>query len=427
MLRNISAFIGIGILLTGCGATMESKLDNLRSGYIQNNSPEIIAKQFSGGVSDFKDMDNLELLIVGDALFRSNQFKESDEVFQEFNRREPDITGFNLGDEAATLLAGNMATDYRPFMMDTLFVSYYQLWDAIALGDMNTARVIINQSYAKQKEMSIAYDSLIKETLNNTIDDANNTGAIGEIQNRVKVWKSYDTIMNPALTYLSGIYFLNMGEYNDAKLYLERSFGMMPNNSFIKSDLKHAEQNKRPNNTAWIFIEDSFAPKLKEELTEIPWIIDYNLTLIPIFYSEPVFYPNDNKYQGSKLLADVDAMFMTEYRYYQVNEMIRTLISAASKTALQSAMYNSGSEYSSLMGLGATLYAYASSSAEVRTWASLPKNIWLLRVDKPSNGVIELKTSNGTLTEIDVPYNGNHIIYVRPNKLAVDTKIIKIK
>ena len=47
--------------------------------------------------------------------------------------------------------------------MDSLFVSYYQIWDLLALGKFDDARVVINQSYARQQKMSIEYKKLIEE------------------------------------------------------------------------------------------------------------------------------------------------------------------------------------------------------------------------------------------------------------------------
>ncbi len=419
-LLSISSFFILG----ACSAGMESRLENARSNYLQN-SPITVAKSFDGVTDDYGNLDNLELLIAGDALFRANEFEKSDDIFEEFNRRQLNLTDFDMGREATILLGGNMSASYRPFMMDSLFASYYQLWDVLALNEMDNAQVVINQAYEKQKKMGGEYEELINQTNENIKNNQDEFNAL--FSDRKSTWKVYSEIMNPALTYLSGLYFLNVGDFTDAKTFLERAGGMMPNNSYIDQDLSDAKSKRTPNGIAWIFIENSFAPKLTEQRTEIPWIIDGNLTFITMATSQPMYFNTDPVVKNSKLLADVDAMFMTEYQHYRENEELRMFASAVSKTILQSTMYNSGSDASPLMGLMATAYSMATTSAEVRTFATLPKSIWLYRVKKPNNGEIELKTGSGTLTTINIPVDGNHIIYVRPNKLAVDTKIIRIK
>lgn len=64
------------------------------------------------------------------------------------------------------------------------------------------------------------------------------------LQKQNATWGAYRDIMNPALMYLSGIWFLNAGDYMDAETYLKRAVGMTPKNSFIATDLKLAEKNQ---------------------------------------------------------------------------------------------------------------------------------------------------------------------------------------
>ncbi len=412
-------------LLSACATDMEHKLDSVRNGYASGTSPVLSANKFNGNESDFADMDNLEILITADAMFRDNQFKNSDTAFEDFNKRGIDYTGFDLSRELGTLLGGNMANEYRPYMMDSLFVSYYQIWDNLALNDFNTARVVINQSYEKQKNMSIAYDELINAT-NESLADSD-TDTADEILRETQIWRGYNAIMNPALTYLSGLYFLNMGDFADAKTYLERTTGMVPDNEYVRRDLISAKNKIIPDNTVWFFIETGFAPKLYEKRTNIPMIIDYNVTFVPIAMSYPAFYDNDTHIKGSQILADVDAMFITEYSQYRINESLRSAASAASRAALQAASYGSNSNAAPLMGLAAQIYSQLSTSAEIRTWATLPQYIWLYRVSKPADGQIVLKSTNGAEITISVPTNGNHLIYVRENELEFDIKTIKIK
>lgn len=420
-MRKIFYFLLPIFILIGCAQNMQQRLDNVRQGFFANDFVDA-AQEFSGG-TDFGAMDNLELLISSDALFHSNDFTASDAGYEEFNHRNIDLTGGSLGREATALIAGNMANEYRPYMMDSLFVSYYQLWAALAQSRFDDARVIINQSYARQQNMSREYADLIEESQQSY---AENPDLVTQIQNSNSNWLAFRNIMNPALTYLAGIYFLNMGDFSDATTYLKRADGMSPGNSFIKQDLQSAEQGKIPSNVVWVFIEDSFAPKLQEERINVPMVTGNGISIVPIAISEPVFFDSVVSIDGAQELANVDALFMTEYGQYRINEALRAWASATTRAVLQSAMYNSNSQYAPFMGLSSTLFSVATTNAEVRTWATLPKNIYLLRTQKNKSGLIELHSNGNLIAEIPVP-DGNVLVYIRFGNNAYDTKVIKIK
>jgi len=167
-MRQIGIFIFV-IILTGCSANMTSRLDDVQSGYVAGEYA-VAADTFAGG-RDLASQNNLEVLISADAAFHKNDFAESDVAYEEFNQRNIDLTGGDIGREIGALLGGNMSNDYRPYMMDALFVSYYQLWNALAMGNTNDARVIINQSYARQQKMSREYDALVQETQKSANDN----------------------------------------------------------------------------------------------------------------------------------------------------------------------------------------------------------------------------------------------------------------
>lgn len=102
------------------------------------------------------------------------------------------------------------------------------------------------------------------------------------------------------------------------------------------------------------------------------------------------------------MLANVDAMFMTEYREYQTNEILRSFTSAASKTALQASMYNSHSNSAPILGILSSIYTVASSNTDVRTWATLPKYIFVLRTSESSNdknNLIYTRIIDGKITD----------------------------
>lgn len=206
------------LCLCGCSGAMNARLNTVRNEF---NANEFVrgAQKFAHN-QDVESQDSLELLISGMAYFQNGDFDLSDNAFEVWRKKEYDIFGTSALREGEILLGGNMAAEYKPYMMDSLFVSYYQIWDAIGAGRKNDVRVIINQSYNQQQKISREYKKLIS-------DRNENAEIISELDTANGKWAIYNDIMNPALMYLSGIWFLTNGDFDDAQTYLGRASGMV--------------------------------------------------------------------------------------------------------------------------------------------------------------------------------------------------------
>lgn len=381
-------YICLFLFLGACASTTQAYLDNIQNDFANGN--------FEASEKSIEEQNNLDLLIDGIALFHADKYEQSDLRFEEFNKRNLHETSTSISREAAGLLLGGGVNSYKPYMMDSLFVSYYQIWDLLAMHDWANARVVINQSYARQQNMSIEYKKMIEENKNKI---SSNTEINQLIDKNTADWVVFSDIMNPALMYLSGIYFLNDGDFDNAITYLKRASGMMPENTFIKQDLEYAQKRIAPKNTTWHFIDSGFAPRLREQNTGI---FLPNIGMVYFSFSEPYLNNDSGVIKSAQLLANVDAMFMTEYREYQTNEILRSFTSAASKATLQATMYNSGSDSAPILGILSSIYTVASSNTDVRTWATLPKYIYVLRETKSSdskNNLIYTRIINGKITD----------------------------
>lgn len=386
-MRKILCFCLL-LFLGACASTTQSYLDN-----VQNNFANA---KYEINETPVDKQNNIDLLINGIALFHADKYEQSDSAFEEFNKRNLDETSTSISREAAGLLLGGGVNSYKPYMMDSLFVSYYQIWDLLAMHDWSNARVVINQSYERQKNMSIEYKKMIEENKNKISEYTELNEFIDE---NTADWLAFSDIMNPALMYLSGIYFLNDGDFDNATLYLKRASGMVPENNFIKQDLKMAEKHTKPKNTTWQFIETGFAPRLREENTGL---FLPTLGMVYFSFSKPYLNSDFTQPNNAEMLANVDAMFITEYREYQTNEILRSFTSAASKTALQASMYNSHSNSAPILGILSSIYTVASSNTDVRTWATLPKYIFVLRTSESSNdknNLIYTRIIDGKITD----------------------------
>jgi len=401
------------VALFGCAQDMERKLDTVRRDFSAGNfSAQVVGD------------DNLDPLLRGNALFQENRFGESDKEFERINARMADAQSGGLLSEAGKAAAGAMSAEYKPYFMDDLMVSYYQLWAALADGRVSDARVIINQSYDKQKRLSEEYAKLLGSR------EKERGGIAAKMRKENAQWESYKDIMNPALTYLSGIYFMNFAQnasdFDTARLYLARADGMAPENKCIKEDLSYAKSGRAPSGVAWVFIESGFAPKLKERRTDWPVYSNNGVHYVSVAVSAPVVFVDMPRVAGSELISNVDAMFMTEFKEYSVNQALRVFASVAAKAALQGAADKYGG---ALGGLVAAAASVAMTSAEVRTWATLPKKVYVIRHDKKKgkDELISIKIGDRILSNIKVDRAGNDLIYIRMTGERIEPKIIKLK
>ncbi|MCQ2580722.1 MAG: hypothetical protein MJ164_00930 [Alphaproteobacteria bacterium] len=394
-------------ILSGCANVMVGQLDDARESFANNDFIES-ATQFADN-KNISEQNSLELLITGLNQFQAQDYRASDTTFEEFNKRNINTTSGSILREATNIIAGRMASEYRPYMMDSLFVSYYQIWDAIGDGRHDDVRVIINQSYARQQEMSREYADLVEK--NSEKNTPENSELVSKLEENKANWAAYTDIMNPALMYLAGIWFLNDGDFNDAETYLKRAVGMSDGNSYVATDLDLSEQKTKPTNTTWIFIESGFAPRLRQETVSLPIVTNNGIIWSAVAIAVPEFGHSAVYIPGVKPLADVNAMFMTEFNEYSINDALRAFTATSARTIAQSAVYNSDSPYAGLFGLGATLFSVATTDAEIRSWVTLPENIGVMRVN--TTDLIGGKLNDKLGISLDLKTSGNYLIYVR--------------
>ena len=403
------------LMLTGCASSMRTHLDKIQNDFATGKFEQITADK------NIQDENNLDLLIGATALFHENKFSESDAAFEKFNKQNIDETSSSLSRETTGLLFGQGANSYKPYMMDSLFVSYYQIWNLLATSDWANARVVINQSYERQKNMSLEYKKLIEK---NKTELNDSTELKDELNKNKSDWAAFSDIMNPALMYLSGIYFLNDGDFANAETYLKRANGMMPDNTFIKTDLEYAQKHQKPKNTTWIFTDSGFAPRLRDKDFSI-YVPSVGVVYFSV--SEPYFNKTYSMPKDSQLLSDIDKMFLTEYNEYRVNEILRAYTSAASKAALQATMYNQSNKNSGVIfGLLSSVYTISSSNADVRTWATLPKQIFVQRIDRNKTNIDDINIDSDEIKS-QIKTSNNNLIYVRQHDIITDMKFINLK
>lgn len=126
-------------------------------------------------------------------------------------------------------------------------------------------------------------------------------------------------------------------------------------------------------------------------------------------------------------LANVDALVKVEYDVYMRGaigrEITRTVVDVGIQVALGVAADNTR-DWRTQTALIASQYAVATYSAlrrgaDTRSWATLPKTVYLARVKRPSDGVLEITADGNPVAQVKLP-EGNSMIFVRkPSAVAI--------
>ena len=201
-------------------------------------------------------------------------------------------------------------------------------------------------------------------------------------------------------------------------------------------DFAEADKGLKPRNQVWIWAEDGLCPAREE------WRIDLPLLLIP-YAGRYVKYAGlclprllerpDAAASWSiggvpmEVIADVDALAKIEYDVYMrgaiAREITRTVIDVGLQVALGVTAEHT-SDSTTRIALMASQYSVAAHralrrGADIRCWTSLPKSVYLLRMQRPADGILSVNADGVDVVHTELP-PGNSMVFVRkPSAAAV--------
>ena len=233
---------------------------------------------------------------------------------------------------------------------------------------------------------------------------------------------------NPYLSHVCGVFRWLDGD-GDGAGFLRDAARLRPGNSVVKSDLAACGAGEKPAGQVWVYAEDGLGPRREK------WRIDLPLGLIP-YAGKYVVYaglalPRLMEMPAAAMswnaggvqmeeLASVESLMKVEYDVYMRGairrEVTRTIVDVGIQAALGVAADNAGDSRTKL-ALKASQYAVAGYSAlrrgaDTREWASLPKRVFVARLERPADGVVKITADGRNVAEVVLP-EGNAMVFVR--------------
>jgi len=359
-------------------------------------------------------------------------FEAVENLFQSYDAA-PEVS---LSAESISAFSNPYALPYRGRSYDRIMTATYRALNYLELGDQAKARVALNRALFRQedaKRLAVEKERIAREEMGNVDANHSSSGRLVrsyEVSNAMSQGSSdfvglpiYQDYMNPLSVWLHGIFFLHTAQgiedVEKARKSLERAQALSPQNLSIKEDaVWAATAGSRPTVDGkciiYVVHETGEAPAWTEYKFQLPLIVvDRNAPIVNVAFPKISPVPNQDtlsiKYKletfNPSPLASVDGMVVREFNDELPVIKTRAVASATIKAiagyvANKAAEENNrkhGTQGSGFLYLATIIatnaYTTQSAQADLRNWATLPKNISMVRLVVPISEKIYIQNS----------------------------------
>ncbi len=422
--------------LSGCAGGVSTKdvasYDNqLKAGDYQGAATSALA---AGKIEPNGKSDNLLWsLNAGAALVYSGEPARSLPVFD---------FAENMIDQRARSSTKDMG-QYRVKGFDHVMLEYYSAVAAMQPGGPDIARQQWKRTDDQASNAAEDFKSEINEIAKNETVPADfdvgtlfgklnaDPGVIKE-KSSMSTFGAYKPFVNPAATYMSGLYSLNATnpDRDYARIAFTKVREVVGANSLLDSDLALAVKPGKMTPKTWVIFENGQGTTIAQYNVVIPVpIVGKNPKVSVATIALPRLQENTPAAQflvvgaaGEKttVVGNIDYVVRSEFQQRYPSIMRNAVLEAVTKIVLQNV---AAQEKSGLALLAATVVSNV-STADVRSWSALPKNIQAARIETPADGVVTLRTDSGAnLGSAKVPTDVSCIVYVKQMQAGTPASI----
>lgn len=384
----------LGVSLTGCiGYRMD--LEHFNTLYYEESPKK--AYEYSKQFTKKKKNALLWDLQNGLSALYARDYKTSLGVLEQAEQRfDKTQSAFTRGASyvGATMINDNVRA-YGGNIYESVLINYYKAIDYMLLNDSANARVQFNRANERQRRAKEFYyeevqkaikeiDSSKKHNINMERSRVEVSEILNNTYSNLDKYEAYQGLLNPAVSYLSGLFYALNGDKNKGLGYLNEAYGISQS-PFVAKDLVFFKNPNRSHFT-WIIIEDGKEPQKSEFKIDVPiFMIDsvYNVSVaLPKLEKGEAFYQNFTLKDGGKVtpfdtLASIDAVVSSEFRKQLPYIITRAILSATFKVGMQAvANYYLGF----VGGLVTSLYSGVSTFADTRNTSIFAHKIYLMRI-----------------------------------------------
>lgn len=344
----------------------------------------------------------------------------------------------------ATTVVNQTISIYRATPAERIMSSTLNATNHLIKGDFDSARRELVMAHAWQedakdkyaKEISERQDELAAESKKEKMDTSSSVDKVlnDSSFDNLRDLTGYADYQNPFASHLRGVFLMACGanERNNAYWFIKRTLELSPSCSPAVSDdyelLAGAASEALPP-TTWVYFMTGEAPHFEELRLDLPipgGQVNYIAAAFPVLKMNDNYVPGlvvsaDNEISNSSLLVDMDRVIANEFNERKGIIIAQEILSTVLKTIATNAAANEDG----MFGLIAMGYQAASTSADLRSWHTLPKQVHLNRLETPKDGKVTLATYNGvSLGDVFVIPGEDNVIFVTLPSINVPASIL---
>ncbi|CAO3425785.1 hypothetical protein [Azospirillum doebereinerae] len=335
---------------------------------------------------------------------------------------------------------GNTQYEYATY--DGIMVNVYKGLAFLGAGDKASARVEFNRVGDRQsraeEEFSKKKQKLDDEVKRKSDGSFNLSAAMQRVQendyyrnfqSELGKFANYRPFINPAASYMRAIYLMNNADSDSdletARAELVRVRDMVGPSQLIKDELALLNHNrKKAVPRTWVVFENGQAPTFAEYRVTFPVPVlqkkgGVGVGAVTIALPRMNFHPHAHSHLAvatdkaevrTSPVGDFDRVMASEFQRRQDAIMARAVAEAMMKIGMQSVANQTDNQLLKI----AAIVGSQISSADTRSWTSLPKLFEAARVDTPKDGRLTLRNDAGLpIGAVDVPADQSSIVYVK--------------
>ena len=443
---------------TGCQSAYRSHTTSVVAAYTSGDYP--LAASLSAQGAERNQNDETERVIYNLEAARTAQVAGKHEASSTYydavyedtrpylsNKAEDSIT------EGIVTTAVNQAmSTYKATPGERIMSTSLNAINFLALGDLDLARIELNRAADWQEDASDRYASQIEAAQKKIRSQARKKDLDEDLPDGVPEYmrsfyanledlSGYGDYGNPFASHLRGIYLMacgsGPGDRSNAEFELRQAAEMnpacLPALAADLAVLQNRTQAQPP--TTWVYFMTGEVAHFEEFRLDIPipvGNVNYVSAAFPRLETTPnpadtldVAAGQDANARGS-LLVDMDDVVGSEFSVRLPTIILQEITSSATKAAATWAARESAGEYAQLAGI---LYQAATTSADLRSWRTLPKQILVARTLTPDSGKLTLSTASGRSlgTTSVIPGECNLVVVTLPSTAAPRAAIDSIQ
>lgn len=447
-----------GLLLALLSACTSPKLLDAQNAYRAGNldAAAKAIEAYAQSETEENGQSRLIALIEHGSIARARGSHElSNDAFEQANamitafERSPSI---RVSRETLSLLGNPNALPYRGTAYDKIMVSTYRALNFLQLGDLDSARTELFAAFNRQVDSVEKNAERIEDSIQEIEDQASEPGSgasaasmdrtrndpafqrqLEPLRQELQKFRAYAPYVNPYAEFVQALGFMaaaaEFGDLERSRVSLERLAGMLPENDFIRADLKTATAATRGEPLpplTYILFESGTAAYRRDYRIDIPVFLQSGRILyvganIPRLITNHVYVGGlrirleDGNEVAPQLLCDMDTVVAREFEDELPLIVTKTLIGSGLKaTAAYFMQQAAGDGWAGLLTtVATTAYQVAMNNADLRTWATLPKHVYYARFPTPDNRRLELSAPGVAPIPVTIAPGRINVIFVK--------------